>query len=538
MQQIWTSLAPFFHNVWVQIGFLILTATVHGYVAAWVAVRMLFRPHRPIKLFGLTVWPQGMIPRHRARLAQTIGNAVGNELVSQETVVHALFETDFFRRKVSSFINLYTDELLSQAYPSLIDVLPAPARTPVLDAISQAQLHVSEYLTKMLKSEETSEAIARFVDRQVDQLLAQRIDDLVSSEQERAALEFLEKRLRTLAGSDGLARKIREFVGERVDELAASETPLVDMFTPPTIEWLKDRLTQEVPPIVHHLAEIATQNKTRGTIGALIIKEVDDYYEHLSFFKKIFISRETIHREVDDLVNTTLPRRIEEYLRGEAFAQEAEAFLATTVDNILERPLKNLFGQIAPQKLDALKDQIAVRLVGLIQNGEVSESVASYLGEAFAQLRPHTLRAVFEYTSPESDEKVKRAITKMLLNLLARDETSTIINSLLHEQVERLLDTPIGKLSDHFTETSVRAAGETLTDRIVEAAREKLPGAIAEFDIGSIVKNKVAEYPLPKLEELVLSVAAQHLRTIELFGAAMGFFIGIVQGVIFYVSRR
>lgn len=538
MQELWASISPLVHNVWVQIGFLILTATVHGYVAAWVAVRMLFRPHRSIKIFGLTVWPQGMIPRHRARLAETIGNAVGNELVSQETVVHALFETDFFRRKVSGFIDLYTGELLSGAYPSLIDILPGPARTPVLDAISQAQLHVSEYLARTLKSAETAEAIAGFVDRQIDILLAQRIDDLVNLEQEKAALGFLEERFRGLAASPGMERKIREFVGERVDDLAASETPLAEMFTPPTIEWLKDRLAQEVPPIVHHLAEIATQTKTRGTIGALIKKEVDDYYEHLSFFKKIFISRETIHREVDDLVTSTLPRRVEEYLRGEAFAQEAEAFLAATVDNILERPLKNLFGQIAPEKMETLKEQISVRLIDLVQGAEVAGSIAGYVGEAFTQLRPHTLRAVFEFTSPDSAERLKRAATKTLLGLLARDETALIINSLLNEQVERLLDTPIGKLSDHISETSLRAAGNTLTDRIVESARERLPAAIAEFDIGSIVKKKVGEYPLPKLEELVLSVAAQHLRTIELFGAAMGFFIGIVQGVIFFVSRR
>ncbi|HYY41686.1 MAG TPA: DUF445 family protein, partial [Pyrinomonadaceae bacterium] len=74
-----------------ELSFLILFATLHGYGAAWLAVRMLFRPHKPVKLWGLTIWPQGMIPRHRERLAQTIGHAVGNELVSQETVVHALF---------------------------------------------------------------------------------------------------------------------------------------------------------------------------------------------------------------------------------------------------------------------------------------------------------------------------------------------------------------------------------------------------------------------------------------------------------------
>ena len=90
---------------------------------------MLFHPHRSVKLFGITVWPQGMIPRHRERLAQSIGNAVGNELVSQDTVLNALFETGFFERKVEGFVTSYTNDLLSAVHPSLIEALPRPDRT-------------------------------------------------------------------------------------------------------------------------------------------------------------------------------------------------------------------------------------------------------------------------------------------------------------------------------------------------------------------------------------------------------------------------
>src|SRR4030095_1976057 len=104
-------------------------------------------------------------------------------------------------------------------------------------------------------------------------------------------------------------------------------------------------IDEEVPPIVHHLADIATSQNTRKQIGALIKQEVDEYYEQLSLFKKIFISRERIHREVDDLVNKTLPRRVEEYLRGPAFEQEAETFLNATIDNVMNRPLSQLLGQ-------------------------------------------------------------------------------------------------------------------------------------------------------------------------------------------------
>ena len=97
---------------------IVVIATVHGYGAAWLAIWMLFHPYQPVKLFGVTIWPQGMIPRHRERLAQSIGNAVGNELVSQDTVFDALFETGFFENKVEGFVNSYSTELLSTVYPS------------------------------------------------------------------------------------------------------------------------------------------------------------------------------------------------------------------------------------------------------------------------------------------------------------------------------------------------------------------------------------------------------------------------------------
>src|SRR5207253_352026 len=122
---------------------IVVIATAHGYGAAWLAIRMLFRPRRAVKFLGLTIWPQGMIPRHRDRLAQSIGNAVGNELVSQETVVNALFETDFFHSKVESFVKSYTDDLLATVYPSFIDALPSGARAPVLDTISSLQYRLA-----------------------------------------------------------------------------------------------------------------------------------------------------------------------------------------------------------------------------------------------------------------------------------------------------------------------------------------------------------------------------------------------------------
>ena len=174
---------------------------------------MLFRPHNPVKLFGVTIWPQGMIPRHRERLAQTIGNAVGNELVSQDTVVHALFETDFFERRVEGFVTAYTSELLETSYPTFIDILPRAARAPVLDAISALQYRIADYIISVLRNEETADAVNGFIERRVDELLARKVSDTIEKETLDQILKFVEGRFHALVSEPGFETKVRDFVG-------------------------------------------------------------------------------------------------------------------------------------------------------------------------------------------------------------------------------------------------------------------------------------------------------------------------------------
>jgi uncharacterized membrane protein YheB (UPF0754 family) len=534
------AIDPFTFKLIIGIAIIVI-ATIHGYGAAWLAIWMLFHPYQPVKLLGITVWPQGMIPRHRERLAESIGSAVGNELVSQETVFNALFETSFFQRKVEDFVNAYTAALLATVYPSFIDALPTGARAPILDTISALQYRLAEYIASMLKSQETAGAIARFVDRQIEQLLARRIDATLSDEALDLISRFVEDRFQNLVSEEVFKRKVREFISGRLDDLARSNATLADTFTPETVAFIKERLDQQVPPIVHHLADIATSQNTRQQMGALIKREVDDYYQQLSLFKKIFISRERIHREVDELINKTLPKRVEEYLRGPAFALEAEAFLNSTIDSLLARPLNEIIGQIEPEKFELMKTQVADRILELAQSPELTRSVSAYVKDALESLRSQTLDSALKRINPDSAQRLKSFLTTSLLDILSHEDTARTINAVMTAQIERLLIAPIGRLGDHLSEHAVKRASAALIERITDAARERLPTAIAEFDVGSLVRKKVSEYPIEKLESLVLSVAAHHLKTIELFGAIIGFFIGVGQAIYFwltYVPRR
>jgi uncharacterized membrane protein YheB (UPF0754 family) len=538
LQNIIRSIEPAFKIIWVQIALLVVFATAHGYAGAWLAVRMLFRPRNPVKFLGITIFPQGMIPRHRERLANAIGKAVGEELVSQETILEQLTGKDFLRNKIQAVVDSYTEELLSHDYPSLIEALPKNVREPVLDAIAALQHKVAMHIENVLKSEESLETIQGFVERRVDDVLSQRVSQVVDDEMFTQILGFLEERIRAAIHAKSFEENVRDFISRRIDGLVKTDTPLATLFTDDAVALLKEKANDQIKPVVHQLTELAAAERTRNQIGALIKREVHEYYEGLPFFKKIFVSRENLLGEVDDLVNKSLPKRIEETLKGDFFAGEARVFIANSIDNALQRPLPDLVGTINPEQLDRLKAQITKVLLNLMQGEDTMRGISAYITDTLQKLRPHSIDSIMRIVHPESEARLKSMLSKGLLSVISRPETSNIINSVLASQIERLMSAPIGKLSDHIAEDRIREASVSLTDAIITAVHQKLPDAIREFNVGGVVKEKIQTYPAEKLEALVLSVAKEHLRTIELFGALFGFFIGVLQAIQFYIYAR
>ena len=57
-----------------------------GYVTNYIAIKMLFRPYKPVKIGNLTIFPQGIIPREKVLLARKVGEVVKSYILSEEEI--------------------------------------------------------------------------------------------------------------------------------------------------------------------------------------------------------------------------------------------------------------------------------------------------------------------------------------------------------------------------------------------------------------------------------------------------------------------
>ena len=71
-----------------------------------------------------------------------------------------------------------------------------------------------------------------------------------------------------------------------------------------------------------------------------------------------------------------------------------------------------------------------------------------------------------------------------------------------------------------------------LTIFIYDQSEEMINDMTKDIDIGQMVEDKINQFELKKIEDIILKVASRELRHIELLGGILGAFIGLIQGII------
>ncbi len=88
-----------------------LIAALIGWFTNWVAVKMLFRPLRPVRVLGITF--QGVVPRRQKELAEKVAETVEANLISHRDV-QALLEKPETQAEVERLISEQIDTFLKE----------------------------------------------------------------------------------------------------------------------------------------------------------------------------------------------------------------------------------------------------------------------------------------------------------------------------------------------------------------------------------------------------------------------------------------
>ncbi|WP_320950113.1 DUF445 domain-containing protein [Fusobacterium sp.] len=134
---------------------------------------------------------------------------------------------------------------------------------------------------------------------------------------------------------------------------------------------------------------------------------------------------------------------------------------------------------------------------------------------------------------------------KDVISNIDREEFSKRLNSLIDDVLDRNLKKKVKEkfplLQMFFTDKVAKDVGNTIKDIVMEN-QEKIFEIFSNYaeeniDFEVIISDKISNFSLDKLEEIITLLANKELKHIEVIGAILGMLIGAVQYLITFIIK-
>jgi hypothetical protein len=458
-----------------------LVGALIGYVTNAVAIKMLFRPHKEIRLLGIRLpFTPGIMPRQRHKLADSIGSMVERKLLTTE-VVRARLRREDTREETRKAISAYTGKLLD---------------TP-LEKLSADKNGLFLFITEFARDFTRTPAFDAILDR----FLVSILEEIPDGESPTGSLR---------------TRSIREILGP---EDAEKFTAALELLIRRGIRSAAAGIPQQMIPVFDRTFPLLTETFFRFLRGPEIHETLEaqgriflnNAILKLNVLQRFFITagqynrtlQERMPEIIDDLIGQleqlTGERETRERIRsltltsiqgillaeGSSAGSSAEssAFISRMIDSALDRPLGDL---LANTDRDSLR-----RLLR---------------------------RAVFFLT--ESGGGAREGVFGRAFRGFIEDHRGMTLGELLSTRTERKdrLDT-------------------LLSEKLLVLADAQVNAVLGTIKVRTLVSERIDSLNMIDVERIILDVVANQLKWINLFGGILGALIGLFQSLFSWLSR-
>ncbi len=507
-----------------------LLGGVIGYVTNYVAIRMLFRPLRPWHLFGIRLpLTPGVIPSRRHDLASRMGEMVGSHLLTTDDVVRTL-EGDAFRRElklaVSDKLVLFLDRDLGTVQELVPDAFSARFDELMERLAQRLATACSEYLN----SASFATQFDQFIRSKLDKLLVCDLESCLLPEQYDRFRSHLDNRLSTLFSSPMLLESIGTFVDERTDRLLRSDQPMRQLLPDDLVEALLAQLEKEVPPLLEKFGGMLYDPDFRQRLLLKIQDGIRSFLDSLGGLTGLlsgFLNMEQLDAKIP-VVLDQISEEIARWLREEKTQAEITALLRVRIEAFLDRPLAEIVEKLPYDKVDGMRCFLKQRVITLVQSRRTVEAVLGLCDRATQATKDRSFGSLLDQLLPDGgQERVVTEISNRLLSLLREPATVALISNAINEPLRGLLGRPIGKLSARFPADVCEELNAGVYRQVSELLRREVPPLLTALNIKQMVEDKVNALDLLDVEDLLLGIMQEQFKYINMFGALLGFLIGL-----------
>nr|WGD70858.1 DUF445 family protein [Bacillus subtilis] len=194
-------------------------------------------------------------------------------------------------------------------------------------------------------------------------------------------------------------------------------------------------------------------------------------------------------------------------------SDEGKIRLGNMIDDFLKE--RGMLGSMVQMFLgnSSLADRVLPEPLKFLRNEETNKLLSDLLKNEWGKLR--------EYTFNEADEKwnAKALIFSLKRRMLQAFSTAPFFNN------------TIGTLTVRYESELTQQMLPALLDKLLEGISSNLESVLKRLRLEEIVKEQVDQFPVERLEEMVLSISKKEFKMITYLGGLLGGIIGAIQAL-------
>lgn len=509
-----------------------LLGAVIGYVTNYIAIRMLFRPLRAWRIIGLRVpLTPGIIPAKRGELALKMGEMVGDHLLTAEDVGSA-FSKKSIRRELRLAVTDKLASLLDQRLGSPESLVPERFRQRFRELVSLAQTKIVKILVTYLHSQGFEEKFYAFWQQQSREFLSRDLNSFLTPEGYADFKFFLDGKYSKFFQADKTAALVGDFVDRKSEQLLHSDRPLRELLPQDLVDLLLAQLEKELPPLAEKFGSLLYDPDFRLRLVEKGKKAIDGFLDSLGGLAGLlsgFIDLNKVYDKIPGFLDQA-GDEIAAWLKEESTQERLTALLRERVDQLLDRSPGAYIEKLPYEKIKGFRLFLRHQVVAAVQSRKTVDTALGLSDHVIDRLKDHSFDDLLH--SLMGDRGFDRShdwLAEQLLKLIRSPRMEEVIEGIIVEQSDEwLYRKPLGLLSTRLP-GDLRQELELGTCQLIETLLKKeAPRLVETLNVRRMVEDKVNSLDLLQVEGLLMGVMKEQFKYINLFGALLGFLIGLV----------
>lgn len=495
-----------------------LIGAIIGYITNWLAIKMLFKPHNEIRIGKFKVpFTPGLIPKEKSRIAKSVGESIGQNLLTKETIIQSLCSENM-NEQLDSWVQTKIGAI-ENSQVTIENELKGLLGDEFSNFVGNTNSNISKVFIDYISEDDVRKAITKYASAQIMLELSaspraiceSELYNLIKNKMLNAAIDYKD--------TDSFYGEIQNILEEKVNDLKGLDKNFEEVIPKEITDKVKVYVYGKKYDIAMAIKKIMKEEKNRKKLRQIVGETITT---KLNPMIAMFVNADSTYEKVVTGIN--------EFLDEDENHNDIALIINDIIDKFLKSPISSVVSEISEQGIqDGIKPLIHL-FTTKITDEKLIRNVFDKLENKFNNYI--SIEELLEKTGIDYKNEIEKIINDRIEAMVESNSVKMKITEIVSALINRLLNVEIKSIFVGEGNKVSKSISKVVKDLYNKFIENKAADVIEVLDVAKIAEDKINEFDVAFSEKIILEIASKELSAITWLGAILGAIMGLLSPIL------